>query len=158
MSRVKEGHYVKVHYTGELENGDVFDSSRDHEPLEVHVGDGRILKGFEDALIDMAVNETKTFRLSADEAYGQRDDSLQRTIERAQLPPDFFPQVGEMVALRTPDGQQIPAVVQEADEEKVVIDMNHPLAGEALTFHIEVMSISDEPGQAQGCDCGCGCS
>jgi peptidylprolyl isomerase len=159
MEKVRKGHYVKVHYTGELDNGVVFDSSRDCDPFEVHVGEGQVLAGFEDALLDMALKEEKTFRLTAEEAYGIRDEELQRTISRVQLPPDFDPKVGEVLALRTPEGQQVPAIVQEADAENIVVDMNHPLAGEALVFHIEVVDISDlpSPQNESGCSCECSC-
>lgn len=157
METVKKGHYVKVHYTGELDSGDVFDSSRDSQPIEVHVGAGQVLAGFENALIDMALNEEKTFRLSTEQAYGDRDEELQHIIPRVQLPPDFDPKVGEVLGLRTPEGQQIPAVVKAADDESITVDMNHPLAGEPLVFHIEVVGISDQPSPQEDSNCGCGC-
>lgn len=160
MVKVKKGDYVRVHYTGELESGDVFDSSRDSQPIEVHVGEGQVLAGFENALLDMAINEEKTFQLAIEQAYGDRDEELQRAIPRVQLPPDFSPKVGEMLGLRTPEGQQIPAIVKEADDESITVDMNHPLAGEPLVFHIEVVAISDQPSPQEdsGCGCGCDCS
>lgn len=159
METVTKGHYVKVHYTGELDNGEVFDSSRDSEPLEVHVGEGEVLAGFEDALLNMALDETKTFRLSVEDAYGHRNEQLQHTISRVQLPPDFDPKVGEILAMRTPEGHQVPAIVHETNDKDIVVDMNHPLAGEALVFHIEVVSISDQPSPQpeSSCDCGCSC-
>jgi len=124
----------------------------------VHIGQGQVIKGFEDALMDMTLNEKKTFTLTADEAYGQRDESLLRTFQRSELPPGFDPQKGEIVALRTPDGEQIPALVSDSNDEQITIDLNHPLAGQSLTFDVEVVGISDKASAPEGCECGCGCN
>ncbi|MBW1740386.1 MAG: peptidylprolyl isomerase [Deltaproteobacteria bacterium] len=122
MKKVERGHFVKLDYTGTLENGEVFDSSRNSHPIEVEVGAGRIIKGFEDALIGMVENEKKTFTLSPEEA-----------------------QVGQVLALRNPQGGRIPAKVTHVDEEKITVDLNHPLAGKTLTFEVKVLEINDTP-------------
>jgi peptidylprolyl isomerase len=144
MQKVENGQFVKVNYTGTLENGDVFDSSRNAHPIEVEVGSGRVIKGFEDALLGMAITEKKTFTLSPEEAYGPRNEDLEQSFMRSELPPGFDPQVGQVLALQNPQGGHFPAKVKEADQEKVTVDLNHPLAGKTLTFEIEVLETNDE--------------
>lgn len=161
MKTIENGLYVQVAYTGTLENGEVFDASSDGGPLEVQMGAGQLIKGFEEALLGMALNETKRFTLAPEAAYGPRDESRVHTFARKDVPPEMDPAVGQTVALQTPDGHQIPARITRVDEESLTLDLNHPLAGEALTFDIEVLGITAEPTQAEdGCGCqgGCGCS
>ena len=143
MKRVENGHFVKVEYTGTFENGDTFDSNRNGQPMEVKVGAGRVIKGFEDALVGMAQKEKKTFTLSPEEAYGPRNEELEQTFMRSELPEGFDPQVGQVLALRNPQGGQLPGKVKHADEEKITVDLNHPLAGKTLTFEVEVLEIND---------------
>ncbi len=142
MQTIENGNTVQVHYTGTLDNGEVFDSSHDREPLEVTIGQGQLIRGFENALMGMAVDEKKTFTLEPDEAYGQRDQEAIRSFPRDQIPPGMDVQVGQMVALSAPDGQQMPAKVTELDQNSIILDLNHPLAGERLTFAIEVVAIT----------------
>jgi len=142
METVDNGSIVKVHYTGTLASGEVFDSSEGREPLEVTIGQGQLIKGFENALMGMVVSEKKTFTLPPDQAYGNRDDEAVRSFPRDQIPPGMDIQVGQMLALSTPDGQQVPAKVTDLDTNSIILDLNHPLAGESLTFAIEVVSIS----------------
>lgn len=157
MQKVESGKYVSVNYKGTLNNGDVFDSSEGGQPLELRVGAGQIIQGFEDALLGMAENETKVFTLDPEEAYGHRNEDQRHTFSREEVPEEMDPEIGEVIGLQTPDGQQIPATIAEADDEKIVVDLNHPLAGESLTFEIEVVNISDTPTQAEpGCGSGCG--
>ncbi len=163
MKKVENGHFVKVDYTGTLENGNTFDSSSNTHPIEVEVGAGKVIKGFEDALVGMAVNEKKTFTLSPEEAYGQRNDALEQSFMCSELPEGFEPKVGQVLALRNPHGGQVPVKVKHVDDEKITVDLNHPLAGEALTFEIEVLEINDEASQPSctpsACStCGPACS
>ena len=163
MEQVQNGVFVSVEYTGTLANGEVFDTSKDRQPLEVHMGAGRMIPGFEQALLGMTLNEKKTFTLDAEEAYGSRDDRLMREFPRNSAPSGTVPEVGQLVALQTPDGQQIPAKIVKVDDQNITLDMNHPLAGESLTFAVEVVGISDTPTQSaeacgeEGCDCCSGC-
>jgi len=145
MKTVENGHFVKIDYTGTLENGDTFDSSRNSQPIEVEVGAGRVIKGFEKALIGMAPKEKKTFTLSPEEAYGHRDDKLEHSFERSELPQGVDPKAGQVLTLKNPQGGQFPALVKHVDSEKITVDLNHPLAGETLTFDIEVLEINDMP-------------
>lgn len=163
MEKVESGKFVTVNYKGTLESGEVFDSSESGQPMEVKVGSGQVIQGFENALMGMALNEEKSFTLEPDEAYGHRDENQLHTFSRQEVPPEMNPQVGDVIGLQTPDGQQIPAKIAETDEEKVVVDLNHPLAGEKLNFEIQVVGISDAPTQMSadcssgGCDCSSGC-
>ena len=159
MEKVENGLFVSVDYKGTLQNGDVFDTSHGQQPLEVKVGAGQLITGFENELSGMSLNDKKTFTLEPEEAYGKRDENLKRDIPRADIPPELNPEVGMTVGMQTPDGQQMPAQIVHLDDEKLTLDMNHPLAGETLNFEIEVVGISDTPTQApSGCGCGCDCS
>lgn len=157
METVENGLFVSVEYTGTLQNGEVFDTSQGRQPLEFKVGAGQMIPGFESAVKGMALNEKKTVTLAPDEAYGQYNDDLKRDFPRTDIPPGMDPQTGQRVGMTTPDGQQIPATIVHVDDEKVTIDMNHPLAGENLTFDIEVVGINETATQAPvGCAGGCG--
>lgn len=153
MEKVESGLFVSVDYTGKLDNGDVFDSSVGRQPLEVQMGSGSVLPGFESALMGMSLNETKTFTLSPEDAYGDRDDSRMHDFPKSDIPAGMEPEVGQVLMLSTQQGQQIPARVDSIDEDKVTFDLNHPLAGEPLTFIIKVMGISATATQP---DAGCG--
>lgn len=141
METVERGKVVQVHYTGTLENGEIFDSSKDREPLEVTVGEGHLIHGFEEALIGMSLNEKKVFTLAPEEAYGKRDEEATRTFGRDEIPPDLSVEKGQLLSLTTPDGDQIPAKVVQVNDDGLTVDFNHPLAGESLTFEIEVVGI-----------------
>ncbi len=163
MQKVENGMFVSVNYTGTLDNGEVFDSSEGRQPLEFQTGTGQLIKGFEDAVMGMSLNEKKEFTLSPQEAYGERDENQKHEFPRADLPSGVDPKLGDTVAFSTPQGQRVPAKLIEMDDEKLTFDLNHPLAGKSLTFSIEVVGISDKPTQqpegcGAGCDCSSGCS
>ena len=159
MEKVETGQFVSVHYKGTLQNGEVFDTSEGRHPLEVQIGEGQIISGFENALMGMSLNEKKVFTLDPEDAYGQKDESLTHSFPRADVPAEMNPEVGQTVALCTSEGQQVPALITEMDAEKVVVDLNHPLAGQTLTFDVEVVGISATATQeAAGCGSGCACS
>ncbi len=155
--KVKQGDYVKVHYTGKFSNGEIFDSSQGCQPLEVHMGANEVIAGFENALLGMGENEKKSFTVDADKAYGLREENLERGFNRADFPKDFQPEVGQVIVLQDPSHGQFPATVKAIDGEQVILDLNHPLAGRNLSFDIEVVSISNEP-TPSSCGCGCSCS
>ncbi len=163
MKKVENGTFVSVTYTGTLEDGEVFDTSDGCGPLEFQVGAGQLIKGFEDAVMGMSLNEKKEFTLEPEDAYGGHDENRLRDFPRSELPENVEPKVGDTLAFSTPQGHQIPARLIEMDDEKLTFDLNHPLAGESLTFAIEIVGISDTPAQqaqgcGSGCDCGSGCS
>ncbi|MDR9375311.1 MAG: peptidylprolyl isomerase [Schleiferiaceae bacterium] len=141
MSKVKADDTVQIHYTGKLTDGNVFDSSREREPLEFTLGQGEIIPGFEQGILDMEVNETKTIEVPHTEAYGERKDELLHEVPKDQLPEEIKPEVGMALSSKMPDGREIPLTVTEVGEEKIVVDANHPLAGKDLTFEVEVVAI-----------------
>ena len=159
MQKVENGLFISVHYKGTLDDGKIFDTSEGRPPLEIKMGAGQLIQGFEAALSDMALNQTKTFRLAPEEAYGPRDDKRMHQFARADVPPEMDPQVGQTIALTTQDGRQVPARIAQVDDDQVTVDLNHPLAGQALTFEIEVVGISPTPTQQHaGCGGGCHCN
>jgi peptidylprolyl isomerase len=135
----KDGDRVRVHYTGRLEGGQVFDSSRDGEPLEFTVGAGEVIAGFDEAVRGMGVGETKTVEIEPEDAYGPRREGLLATIERERAQFPVEPQVGMNLALPLQDGNQLQVVITEVTPEHVTIDGNHPLAGEKLIFDVELV-------------------
>lgn len=157
MNKVEKGKFVKIHYTGTFESGEVFDSSSGCQPLEIEIGAGQVIPGFEQALEGMVPSERKTFTLQPTEAYGERDDELEQTFNLADFPPDFNPELGQVLILQTEGEQQFPATVKALGADSVRLDMNHPLAGKTITFNIEVMEVNDTK-SAQSCGCGCSCS
>lgn len=141
MSKVKENDTVKVHYTGKLTNGRIFDSSLQREPLEVALGQGQLIPGFEKGLIDMAVNEKKTITIAKEEAYGEVNESLFQKISKSQLPEDLKPEVGMGLVGSNADGQQQQFRVAKVEADDIILDGNHPLAGQDLVFDLEVVEI-----------------
>jgi peptidylprolyl isomerase len=141
IGKAQSGDTVKVHYTGTLEDGTVFDSSIDHEPLEFTIGDGRLIPGFEDAVVGMSQGESKTVEIPADEAYGPYYEELVLVVDRDQLPPDLQPEVGQQLQSQQEDGKIVIFTVIDISESTVTFDANHPLAGEDLTFDIQLVEI-----------------
>ncbi len=137
----KTGDTVKVHYTGTLEDGTVFDTSVEREPLEFTLGQGQLIPGFEQGVIGMKVGESKTINIPADQAYGPHHDDLIQVIERSQLSEDLEPKVGQQLQMRGPDGRTIIVTITDVSETTITIDTNHPLAGQNLTFEIELVEI-----------------
>ena len=142
MSKAQKENKVKVHYTGTLEDGTVFDSSREREPIEFEVGGGEMIKGFDDAVIGMAVGEKKTFTIAADDAYGQRRDEMVFKVDRSQLPEGMEPEVGHHLQTEAEGGQPVILEIVEVEAESVTLDGNHPLAGKDLNFDIEMVEIA----------------
>ncbi|MBA3248325.1 MAG: peptidylprolyl isomerase [Pyrinomonadaceae bacterium] len=133
----KNGDTVRVHYTGRLENGEVFDSSEEGEPLEFQVGAGQVIPGFDQGVAGMSVGDKKTVEINVDDAYGERIDALVRTIERSGMNIDTEPQPGMNLIMQLADGNQIPVAITEVTSTHVTLDANHPLAGQRLIFDIE---------------------
>ncbi|WP_373516417.1 peptidylprolyl isomerase [Pricia sp.] len=142
MSQVKKDDTVKVHYTGKLPDGQVFDSSVERgEPLKFTMGKGELIPGFESGLIDMKVNEKKTINIPKEEAYGAIREELVQEVPNNQLPEDIKPEVGMGLVSKTQSGKDINLVVKDVKEDSIVVDGNHPLAGKDLTFELEVVEI-----------------
>jgi peptidylprolyl isomerase len=162
VEKVENGSFVSVDYKGILENGQVFDTSHGRQPIEIQMGAGQLIKGCENELMGMVLNEKKMFTLAPEDAYGQRDEDQTHSFPRSAVPPEMNPRVGMTIGLSNPEGQQVPARIVHLDDEKLTLDLNHPLAGKSLTFEIEVVGISSTPTQkpmscGSGCDCSSGC-
>lgn len=141
LSHVSKNDTVKVHYTGKTDDGVIFDSSRDREPLQFTMGQGQLIPGFENAVEGLKTGESTTVRIPADEAYGEVREEMIVDISRAQIPPDINPEVGMVLQMQQPNGMPLNVTVKNVSEESVTLDANHPLAGQALTFDIEIVEI-----------------
>jgi peptidylprolyl isomerase len=141
MQQVKQGDTVKVHYHGRLTDGTVFDSSEGRQPLEFEVGRGRVIKGFDEGVKGMSVGEKKTVSIPADDAYGPRQEDMVIPFERKNFPPDIEPEVGMTLNMHSEDGNALPVVIREITPDTIMLDANHPLAGEDLIFDIELVDI-----------------
>ena len=141
MSKVKENDVVKVHYKGKLSNGQVFDSSFEREPIKVELGKGQLIPGFEKGLLDMEVNEKKTITVDKQEAYGEINKDLFQKVPNSNLPETIEPKKGmELVASR-PDGTEQKLLVAEVNDDHIIVDANHPLAGQDLEFELQLVEI-----------------
>ncbi len=141
MQQVKSGDTVKVHYHGRLTDGSTFDSSSGREPLEFKVGTGQVIKGFDDGVTGMALGEKKTVQIPVHDAYGPKDESMVIEFPKENFPADMKPEEGMQLNMTNGSGQVIPVLVVEVGEETVVLDANHPLAGQELIFDLELMHI-----------------
>ena len=142
MAQAKPGDTVKIHYTGKLDDGTVFDSSANREPLEFTLNEGQVIPGFDQAVMGMSPGESKTEKIPMDQAYGPRIPEMVIEVNRQQMPPDLEPEGGQQLQLQQANGQTIPVLVTEVTESKVTLDANHPLAGEDLTFDIQLVEIA----------------
>ena len=141
--KVKKGDSVKVHYVGTLNDGNEFDNSyKRGSTLDFKVGEGQMIKGFDNAVAEMNVGDKKTINIKPEEAYGERKEEAIMAVAKDNFPPDFIAKEGEMVQGRTESGQPINALIIEVQDNDIILDMNHPLAGEELNFEIELVEIS----------------
>jgi FKBP-type peptidyl-prolyl cis-trans isomerase 2 len=143
MPHAKQGDTVHVHYRGTLDDGSEFDSSTDGDPISFTIGSGDVIAGFESAITGMSAGEKKTAHMTAGDAYGERRDELVFKVGRDQIPPDNDVEVGDMLQVGFPDGTSANVQVAEVDDESVTLDANHPLAGKALTFELELVKIGE---------------
>ena len=142
MAQAKNGDTVTVHYTGRLEDGTVFDSSVDRDPLQFTLGEGLLIPGFEQAVLGMSAGESKTAEVSADQAYGPHREEMVVDIDRQEFPPHFQPKVGQQLQIPQSEGRVTRLIVTDVSEQKVTLDANHPLAGRDLTFDINLLEIA----------------
>jgi peptidylprolyl isomerase len=137
---IDNGKTVKVHYTGTLEDGTVFDSSQDRDPIEFEIGAGTVIPGFEEAIKEMAVEETKTITIPCAEAYGEYREDMCGDFPREQLPAEITPEVGMVLEMQTPEGD-MPVRITALEDETLTLDANHPLAGQDLTFELTLVAV-----------------
>jgi FKBP-type peptidyl-prolyl cis-trans isomerase 2 len=136
------GDTVQVHYTGRLVDGTQFDSSRGTEPLQVTLGQGETIAGFENALVGMVPGEQKSVTIPCDEAYGERNEAMTQTLPRSVIPDEIELEVGMVLNARSPEGQTVSFSVAQFDDEQVTVDGNHPLAGHDLVFDLELVAVA----------------
>lgn len=149
MTQAKDGNRVKVHYTGRLDDGTVFDSSEcgeddcgcGHGPLEFTLGAGEVIPGFEAGVRGLSVGESKTIHIPVDEAYGERIEEMVAVVPKSELPPEMNPEVGQQLEVTQQDGQVFNVLVVEVTDESITIDANHPLAGQPLNFDLKLVEI-----------------
>lgn len=137
----EDGDTVQVHYTGTLDDGTVFDSSRDREPLEFELGARQVIPGFEDAVRGLEVGDSVEVQLSPDQAYGERNEELLVDVAKSDLPDGLEPEVGQTLEVRTDDDEPMAAWVSEIGDDSITVDLNHPLAGRELNFEVELVDV-----------------
>ena len=142
MQQVKKGDTVKVHYHGKLTDGTTFDSSEGREPLEFEVGGGMVIPGFDSGVTGMIIGEKKTILIPNEEAYGPKQEDMIMEFPKERFPEDMVPEAGMQLNMNNGSGQNFPVVIVEVKEEVVILDANHPLAGEDLTFDLELVEIT----------------
>jgi len=142
MTQAKSGDTVKVAYTGRLNDGSVFDTTENRQPLEFMLGQDRLIRGFQEAVLGMCPGDSKTVKLPPEEAYGPRRDDLVVDIDRSNVPQDLNPQVGQRLELQQQNGPPVGATVTQVNDSSVTVDANHPLAGQELTFEIALLDVA----------------
>lgn len=141
MAQAENGRTVRVHYTGKLADGSVFDSSNGRDPLEFQVGSGQVIPGFDSAVAGMTPGESRTVRIPPEQAYGERREELLLKVDRSQFPDGANPEPGQQFQMSQQGGQSFVVNVAEVDGDQIVLDANHPLAGEELTFELELVEV-----------------
>jgi peptidylprolyl isomerase len=142
MSQAKSGDTVKIHYTGTLEDGTQFDSSSGRDPLQFTLGSGQVIPGFEKAVEGMAVGDSKTVNIPPEQAYGPRHEQMIQDVPKTALPDDLEPVEGMALQAQGQDGKVINLTVTAVQDESITVDGNHPLAGKALNFDIQLVDIA----------------
>lgn len=141
MAIAKTGDTVRVHYTGKLEDGSVFDSSADRDPLEFTIGAGHVIAGFEQAVTGLATGDTVSATIPPEQGYGPRREEMMAVIPRDRLPEDIEPAVGQRISVQQQDGRQLVVAIARVDKDTVTIDANHELAGRTLMFDLELVDV-----------------
>jgi len=139
---VKKGDTVKIHYTGRIKDGQVFDSSKEREPIEFEIGSGRVIAGVDKGVIGMKPGEKKEVTVPPQEGYGEYEQKLLIDVPMDKMPEDIKPEVGMRLQIVNDMGQPLPVLVTEVNDESVKLDANHPLAGKDLVFNIELVEIA----------------
>ena len=143
MKEAQIGDLVSVHYTGKLTNGEVFDSSKDRDPLKFTLGNNELLGGFEDGVVGMKPGETKSVTLNPEQAFGDRREDLVLKLPKTEFPQHITPSVGLQLNMSNTSGAALTVVITEVGEDSVTLDGNHPLAGQTIVFDIELIEIKE---------------
>ena len=142
MAQAKSGDTVKIHYTGKLEDGRVFDTSTGLEPLQFKISEDKVIPGFEQAIVGMNTGDSKTTKIPAKDAYGPHLKEMVQSIDQTHFPEHIKPQIGQQLQIPQDDGKDILVKVANVSESSVTLDANHPLAGKDLTFDIQLVGIA----------------
>lgn len=145
ITTVQNGDLVRIHYTGTLDDGSVFDSSEGRDPLEFEVGSGMVIAGMDAGVLGMTVGQKKTLNIPSSEAYGPINPAARQEVPRDQLPAEIPAEVGTPIQVQTQDGQTMVVQISDVSDETITLDANHPLAGFDLTFEVELVAIGVEP-------------
>lgn len=155
---IKKGDIIKVEYTGMLEDGSVFDSTEKNGgvPIKFEVGAGKLIKGFDDAVVGKEVDAEFEVSIEPTDAYGEYREGMSQVVPKDQFPKEAEPKEGMMIMVMGPGGRPMPASIGKVEEDNVTIDLNHPLAGQVLKFKIKILETGCEPDPPEACGCGCG--
>lgn len=145
MQQVQSGDTVRVHYHGRLTDGTIFDSSEGRDPLEFEVGSGMVIAGFDNGVIGMIIGDKRTLSIAVDDAYGPKNPEMVIEFPREQVPEGMPLEKGMRLNLNNSEGQVVPVVITDVLDETILLDANHPLAGEDLVFDIELVEIVAAP-------------
>jgi peptidylprolyl isomerase len=141
MVQAKSGDTVRIHYSGFLMDGTIFDSSLEGEPFEFTLGDGSVIPGFDAGLLGMTEGDEKTLAIPPESAYGARDEGLVAEIERTQIPPEIDPQVGAILQITSEEGDASNVIITKVTDNAITLDGNHPLAGQELIFEVKLLEV-----------------
>jgi peptidylprolyl isomerase len=142
MTQAKKGDQISIHYTGKLSDGTVFDSSVDSKPLAFTLGEGELIEGFEEAVYGMAEGERKSVNIPPEKAYGDRNEEMVVDVPRSQFPDDIDPEIGQQLQIQNEEKEEMLVYISKVTDDIVTLDANPPLAGEDLTFELELVSIA----------------
>jgi FKBP-type peptidyl-prolyl cis-trans isomerase 2 len=158
LNKVGKGNLVSIEYEGKLDNGEVFDTSKGHAPLQFIAGNKQVIEGFDNAVMGMKKGEEKEIHIKAKEAYGESNPALIHEIPKSMIKTDKEMKPGMSIVMATPDGHQIPLLIKEVKKDTILLDMNHPLAGKNLNFKVKVLEIKEATEEDKECSCGNECS
>ncbi len=142
MAKPQHGNTVKIHYTGRLDDDSIFDTSRGRDPLEFTIGQGMVIPGFEEAVLQLEPGESITVNIPAEKAYGQRNEDMAATVTREQFPAHLTPEIGSQLQIPQPNGQSMIVTITDIQGDDITLDANHALAGKDLTFDIELVDVA----------------
>jgi len=148
MAQAKMGDTVRVHYSGKLATGVLFDSSEGSDPMEIELGSDRLIQGFEEAVIGMSPGESKTVQIPPEKAYGRYREDRVMKVDKKELPPEVVPTEGMTLEVCASNGVIVPVEIKEVGDTTVTLDANHPLSEQTLTFEIKLVEIVEKPEEA----------
>jgi peptidylprolyl isomerase len=157
---IENGQFALIHYTGTLSNGEIFDTTEGREPFEFEIGGGHVIPAFEEAIKAMAINDEKDIFIKAADAYGSHNPAMTQTVPIADVSKYLTPEKGMIIQVMLSNGEHAPARISDVTAENVILDFNHPLAGEDLSFKLKLIAVNNEATVQESCGCGsddCGC-